>query len=67
MYKTILVALITAAGFTGCRWDKSAEVACYKTSPDKTGVVHHVPDAGSTLALLSLGAVALVTFRRRLS
>ena len=67
MYKTILVVLIAAAGFTGCRWDKSAEAACYKTSPDKTGVVHHVPDAGSTLALLSLGTVALATFRRRLS
>jgi VPDSG-CTERM motif len=65
MYKTILVALITAAGFTGCRWDKSAEVAC--SDPDKTGIVHYVPDAGSTLALLSLGTVALVTFRRRLS
>ena len=66
MYKIILVALITAAGFTGCRWDKSAEAACFKT-PDKTGTVHHVPDAGSTLALLSLGTVALATFRRRLS
>ena len=67
MYKTILVASITAAGFTGCRWDKNAEAACFKTDPDKTGIVHHVPDAGSTLALLSLGSVALVTFRRRLS
>jgi hypothetical protein len=64
MYKIILVALITAAGLTGCRWDKSAEATCFQTPPDKAGTVYHVPDAGSTLALLSLGTVALATFKK---
>jgi hypothetical protein len=34
---------------------------------ENNGHHHNVPDAGGTLALLSLGSVALVTLRRRLS
>ncbi len=66
MYKPILVALITAAGFTGCRWDKSAEAACFKT-PDKRGSSITSPTPGARWLSSPLGTVALATFRRRLS